>query len=472
MFRLGVSIAVLTLGASLVLAEPAAGRTTGKASDMPARAKALEQRARNQDAASRADTLKRSAQLWLAGGKRDQALSALSAAIETRPTDATLWLRRAELHAATGALWEAIDDATQALDIDPARVAGFTLRASLWRRLDVADMAVADLERAVELRPDAEPLRAMLATLVAPAGGTPSRRIETLGMQSGPPHVSAKEAPAPAPAPPPDRTLDHMIVASVRPSTPRSLLPPLAAQAASSTNANAGALDAITINAAKPGKPRQLVPAQPMKRVDPTALDSDMMAASRTQVRAPVPPSIPAGPPRSLAPVVAALPPTPPRTMTATDAATLAVIAPAAAPRSQAQAPAVEPAPTVPEIVARYSNAPPPRIYRGAEIPQEIGQRVGTPRGEITGGMGGPFVPPPRSLGTGSRGNDAARAPGARVTTVPPPAKPILPPRKRAAKPKTVAMKMPASFDATPADPMREDLVAVPRVRVEQQKLP
>ena len=46
------------------------------------------------------------------------------------------------------------------------------------------------------------------------------------------------------------------------------------------------------------------------------------------------------------------------------------------------------------------------------------------------------------------------------------------PPRKRAAKPKTVAMKMPASFDATPADPMREDLVAVPRVRVEQQKLP
>ncbi|MBL8699684.1 MAG: hypothetical protein JNK67_15000 [Alphaproteobacteria bacterium] len=469
MFRLGAALAVFFLAACLAQPAPAGSRANGKASALPLRAKALEQRARREDAPARADTLRRSAQLWLSGGQREKALAALSAAIETRPTDATLWLRRAELRAAMGDLWDAVDDATQAIDVDPARVSAFTLRASLWRRLEVADMAAADLERALELRPDAEPLRAMLAALTQPAAGPPARHFDSLDLQAAPPRAPAA---GPAKAAPAIAALDPLVTATAPLAAPRTLVP--AAIATPRPAGAASALDAATLAAARPGTPRSLIPDRPAKSIDATALDSDLMAASRAQARAtlPAPMPIPAGPPRGLAPAVVALPPGPHRSAGATDAATVATIAPAAGPavaaaataaahaaRSEAVPPA-EPAP-------RWTNAPPPRIYRGAEIPSALGQRSGLPRVETaTGGVGGPFMPARPRGRSAAHADDASRPTGGRATNVPPMARPILPPRKRAAR-----TTLPASFDATPADPMREDLVAAPRMRVDQERL-
>ena len=329
-----------------------------------------------------------------AGIELARARAILGTAIETRPSDPRSWLRRAEFHAATGDYWAAIDDATQAIDIDPTRIAGFALRASLWRRIDVPDMAIADLERALEIEPDSLGLRAQLARLRDAAAPT-ALSVAALDMQAVLPGAGAARAQLVA--------FDIVTTQAAQPRHPRSLLPEPMTARATRPGSDADALDALTLAAAQPPRPRRLIPDLPK-----------------------------------------ALPATP-RNIAPSEPARLAAIAPAAAPAT----PPVMPEPAAP---LRISNAPPPRIFRGSQIPTALAMRAGLPReAPARSGIGGPFTPlrdaaPP------------AKASTARATLQRPPV------RRRPARV--------ASFDATPVDAMRELLVPAPTLAVTRETLP
>ncbi len=367
-----------------------------------------------------------------AGIELARARAILGTAIETRPNDPRTWLRRAEFLVATGDFWAAIDDATQAIDIDPTRIAGFALRASLWRRINVPDMAIADLERALEIEPDSLGLRAQLARLRAAAAPTPTAlSAAALDLQAVMPGAGAARSQLVA--------FDIVTTQAAQSRRPRSLLPDLPAEPmtarSSRPDSDASALDALTLAAAQPTRPRRLFP-EAQAPTPAAALDNGTAAAGR--------PSAPM-PPRPLVPQQIVALPAAPRHIAPSEMARLAAIAPSAAPA----VPPVMPEPATP---LRISNAPPPRIFRGSQIPTELEMRAGLPRETpARSGIGGPFTPlrdaaPPAKAGT------------ARATFQRPPA------RRRLARV--------ASFDATPVDAMREQLVPAPTLAVTRETLP
>ncbi len=382
----------------------------------------------------RANLLHQAAQFWNAAGNPARARATLGNAIETRPTDPILWLRRAELNAANGDFWAAIDDATQAIDIDPTRLAGFALRASLWRRIDVRDMAIADLERALEIDPASTVLRAQLARIQPAAPPAPTAlSVTALDLQTVQPGGGAP----PRPSPPDRAALDGVTTRAAQLRQPRSLLPAPVLEAAATRPSRPlpapDALDALTLAAALPPRPRSLIPDLARAPAPPpaAALDDGIASSGRSRVPAA---------PRPLAPQQVVAPPASPRDELANAlAARLAAIAPAA--------PAALPEPVAP---MRVSNAPPPRIFRGSQIPTELAMRAGLPRA----GIGGPFSP----LGAAA---PQLKSGHARATP-----RHSQPTRRRAAPTRLV------SFDATPVDAMREQLVPAPTLVVTRETLP
>jgi len=433
-FNVSLLAALLLVG---TLAPAGAHATT--ATEHARHAALLERQAASAVPRARAVLLQQAAQLWNAAGDRMRARATLGNAIEMRPTDPTLWLRRAELHAAIGDFWAAIDDATQAIDIDPARLAAFALRASLWRRIDVRDMAIADLERALEIDPDSTGLRAQLARLQP--GAPPPRTalsVTALDLQIVQPSGGAPPRPSTSDL----AALDNVTTRAVRLRQPRSLLPAPVLEAAAARPIRPlpapDALDALTLAAALPPRPRSLIPDLPKAPPSPpaAALDDGLVAAGRSRA--------PAVPRPLVSQQVVALLVSPRDEMASAMAARLAAIAPAAPPP-----------PPEPAAPMRISNAPPPRIFRGSQIPTDLAMRAGLPHEAPTrAGIGGPFSPV------------GAAAPQFKPSHARATPRHAVPARRRAAP----ARQM--SFDATPVDPMREQLVPAPTLVVTRETLP
>lgn len=106
----------------------------------------------------RADALEQAGQAWLLADRSGEAQSALDAALKLAPDDPDLLIDRAQAFAEAHNYWRAIDDLNQALEIEPNRADALIFRASAYRRVgDGLDLALADVERALTLAPDAVP---------------------------------------------------------------------------------------------------------------------------------------------------------------------------------------------------------------------------------------------------------------------------------------------------------------------------
>lgn len=106
-------------------------------------------------AAIKAGLLRQAARAWMDAGQRERAAGVLAAALEVAPGDPGLLEDRALLKADDGDLWGAIDDLNLALDAQPDRLSALVLRAAAYRRLEVLDLARADIDRAAALAPRA-----------------------------------------------------------------------------------------------------------------------------------------------------------------------------------------------------------------------------------------------------------------------------------------------------------------------------
>jgi tetratricopeptide (TPR) repeat protein len=101
----------------------------------------------------RASLVSQAGRAWLAADEPEKAMAAFDAAIEIAPETPTFRIDRAEAHAAEGKFWEAIDDLNRAIELDPRRGDAFALRASAYRQVDAADLAMEDADNAVKLAP-------------------------------------------------------------------------------------------------------------------------------------------------------------------------------------------------------------------------------------------------------------------------------------------------------------------------------
>lgn len=101
----------------------------------------------------KAALLRQAAQAWMQAGQGLRALGVLDAALKVTPGAPPLLEDRALVHGELGEWWAAIDDLNAALDGQPDRVSALILRAAAYRRLEVADLARADVERALALAP-------------------------------------------------------------------------------------------------------------------------------------------------------------------------------------------------------------------------------------------------------------------------------------------------------------------------------
>lgn len=101
----------------------------------------------------KASLLQQAAAAWSSAGQTERALGVLNAAITVNPQNSDLYEDRAVLLANDNKLWEAIDDLNTAIDNQPQRVSALALRAAAYRRLQVYDLAGADIQKATKIAP-------------------------------------------------------------------------------------------------------------------------------------------------------------------------------------------------------------------------------------------------------------------------------------------------------------------------------
>jgi hypothetical protein len=404
------------LALALATCIPLPGAATPPASVAPQRDAGgaplvLERRARNAEPEQKAELLRLAAQRWVARGERRRAIRALDGAIEATPGDARLWRERARLYAAAGAPRTAIYDLSQAIELESTNPATYRMRAGLWRRIGAHDRATADLAMAAQAMAP--------ATKEAAAAEPPP---ETARAEAGVVQPDALDAPAIAAV---------QLAATPTIAAPRSLLPAAPPQASGRPTGPTADL------AARPARSALL--ASPV-------LDDVTLSAARRQAAAG---SAPAPVPAHFASSQPLFPPTEqqrggtPAAPDPIDAHRRRMEAAAIVERrleaGEAMTTAMNAAPaggnTDPNF--RASTAPLPRIYRGGQIPAQMAGRVAITRGTATAVSTAPS--------TGSSGMGG----------------PLLPARK----------PVPASFDATPADPMIERGIAAPVVSVQRGAL-
>ncbi len=93
-------------------------------------------------------------QAWALAGETDKALEAQGVALTLAPNQADYRVDRAFTLAGTGENWAALDDLNAAHDLAPGRADILALRASLYRRLEVPELALENAEEALGLAPD------------------------------------------------------------------------------------------------------------------------------------------------------------------------------------------------------------------------------------------------------------------------------------------------------------------------------
>lgn len=103
---------------------------------------------------NRAALLAQAGNAWLLAGSGENAVLALTAALELIPGDSGVLIDRARAHAASGNVQAAEADLTQALTVRPNDVDALVLRAGARRAQGRLDSASEDISRAIALSPE------------------------------------------------------------------------------------------------------------------------------------------------------------------------------------------------------------------------------------------------------------------------------------------------------------------------------
>ena len=93
------------------------------------------------------------ARAWMTVEIYQEALPALDRAIELHGRNVEFYFDRALCHAALKNYWAAVDDLNVVLDTQPRASDALVLRGSAYRRLDLADLAFDDIDRALTMDP-------------------------------------------------------------------------------------------------------------------------------------------------------------------------------------------------------------------------------------------------------------------------------------------------------------------------------
>ncbi|NKD88413.1 tetratricopeptide repeat protein [Haematospirillum sp. 15-248] len=140
-----------------------------------------------------APLLHQAASAWIQAGDPVHALSLLGQVRDITPENATILEDRAELSVAAGRLWEAVDDLNTLLDYRPDYGPALLLRASVWQQLDAANLALADLERALVLSPNDRGALVERGVLLCQAGNTSAARRDWMAVILGSPDSAEAE---------------------------------------------------------------------------------------------------------------------------------------------------------------------------------------------------------------------------------------------------------------------------------------
>lgn len=128
--------------------------------EAPRGARVLEELAREISAASDADPETQGAvwgdagRAWLEADDLGRATAAFDAAIARRPGDLQLKVDRAVALGSARRFWEAIDDLTAAIDGGVETTEVYLLRATAWREVGTAELAMEDIQHAAALEPN------------------------------------------------------------------------------------------------------------------------------------------------------------------------------------------------------------------------------------------------------------------------------------------------------------------------------
>jgi Flp pilus assembly protein TadD len=110
--------------------------------------------------------------LWQSGA-REEALVQIETAAQSSEADAALALRAGEMLLAADSTAAALNRANQVIRLDPKLPSAWTLRGRVYSRMNQFDRALADLHRALELRPQDREVLYDIANLYR-ATGQPS----------------------------------------------------------------------------------------------------------------------------------------------------------------------------------------------------------------------------------------------------------------------------------------------------------
>lgn len=123
----------------------------------PAEAAPLLERARGEsigeEAGTRAALAALEGQAWFLAGETEKALMAQDFAVGVAPGEPEYLIDRAYSLTAREDYWSALDDLNRAHELAPKRADVLALRASLYRRLEVPELALENAEEALMLEP-------------------------------------------------------------------------------------------------------------------------------------------------------------------------------------------------------------------------------------------------------------------------------------------------------------------------------
>lgn len=118
------------------------------------------------------------ARLWLSADAPQRAVWVLEAAAAIVAPDPQLLIQRARARGATGDQWGALDDLYQASALAPERPDLLALQADVLLRLNLTDLAIHDLTRAIELGGDFAELTVERGLVRARQGDGEGARID------------------------------------------------------------------------------------------------------------------------------------------------------------------------------------------------------------------------------------------------------------------------------------------------------
>ena len=102
----------------------------------------------------RADILAQAAKSWEEVGALERAVANQTTALELVPDSPALLTDRALTLALAGNYWEAIDDLNRVIELDPYDADAFVFRASAYRFVDAPELALEDANQALLLDPE------------------------------------------------------------------------------------------------------------------------------------------------------------------------------------------------------------------------------------------------------------------------------------------------------------------------------